>query len=54
MVVRFCGDGVLVPAQIEACDDGNESNADGCTNDCALNVCGDGFVHAGVEACDDR
>ena len=52
MVVPFCGDGVLVPA-FEACDDGNESNADGCTNDCALNVCGDGFVHAGVEACDD-
>lgn len=28
----------------ETCDDGNQSNNDGCTNLCLPNVCGDGFV----------
>ncbi len=60
-----CGDGVLDAG--EACDDGNSTNTDGCTNECAIQtgyacrgtpsvchavVCGDGFVDAG-EACDD-
>jgi cysteine-rich repeat protein len=29
------------------------TTGDACLNDCALNVCGDDFVHQGVEACDD-
>ncbi|PCC71302.1 Myxococcus cysteine-rich repeat-containing protein [Nannocystis exedens] len=37
----------------KTCDDGNDSNTDACTNLCELAECGDGFVHAGVEACDD-
>ncbi len=60
----LCGNGELDGN--EACDDGNESNADGCltacTGDddcCVLNVCGDGYVDetddgtGPVEACDD-
>lgn len=46
-----CGDGVKDPG--EACDDGNASNTDACTNACDLADCGDGFVQAGVEGCDD-
>lgn len=50
--VVVCGDGVVDPG--EGCDDGagNGPNAV-CTNGCQLNVCGDGDVHAGVEACDE-
>ncbi|MGB1014195.1 MAG: DUF4215 domain-containing protein [Nannocystaceae bacterium] len=47
-----CGDGT-VDGAYEACDDGNDSNEDACTNTCAHAVCGDGFVEVGVEACDD-
>lgn len=38
----------------ETCDEG-AGNADdaACTSACALATCGDGRVHAGVEACDD-
>ncbi len=36
----------------EECDDGNDDNNDACTNLCLNNVCGDGFVQQGVEACD--
>ena len=47
-----CGDGEVGPG--EACDDGfMNSNEGACTLDCQDNVCGDGFVHGGVEACDD-
>lgn len=46
-----CGDGEVNCG--EACDDGNESNNDSCTNSCVANVCGDGFLHEGVEQCDD-
>jgi cysteine-rich repeat protein len=46
-----CGDGVLQAG--EECDDGNHIATDGCTNTCTIAVCGDGVVHAGVEACDD-
>jgi len=46
-----CGNGIPEPG--EACDDGNTSNTDACTNLCALAGCGDGFVQAGVDACDD-
>ena len=28
----------------EACDDGNDVDSDGCTNDCRLPTCGDGVV----------
>ena len=37
----------------EACDDGNTSNTDGCTNACTLPVCGDGFINQTSEVCDD-
>jgi MYXO-CTERM domain-containing protein len=40
----------------EACDDGNPSNADDCTNLCVFNICGDGFRNTtGTtrEGCDD-
>ncbi len=46
-----CGDGVVEGD--EACDDGNQSDLDGCSNACALAVCGDGFVRPGYEECDD-
>jgi cysteine-rich repeat protein len=47
-----CGDGDQGPD--EACDDGNPLSGDGCNVVCALEVCGDGFVQAGLgEACDD-
>jgi hypothetical protein len=35
----------------EACDDGNQSNDDTCTNVCKLATCGDGFKQPG-EQCD--
>ena len=44
----------------EACDDGNEDNADGCTNACEIARCGDavhrtdlGPSDEGYENCDD-
>ncbi|MFY0539699.1 hypothetical protein [Nannocystis pusilla] len=37
----------------EDCDDGNDDDTDACTNICKNAFCGDGVVHAGVEACDD-
>ncbi|MBK8265266.1 MAG: hypothetical protein IPK80_28545 [Nannocystis sp.] len=47
-----CGDGIVQEG--EACDEGAENGDDrGCTASCALNVCGDGLVHAGVEGCDE-
>ncbi|MFO0591046.1 MAG: EGF domain-containing protein [Polyangiaceae bacterium] len=45
-----CGNGTL--DLCEVCDDGNQSNDDGCTNFCQLPTCGDGFVHTGFEDCD--
>jgi len=45
-----CGNGTRDTG--EECDDGNENNGDACTNTCDNNVCGDGFVNTGVEACD--
>jgi len=47
----FCGDGIVSLG--EQCDDGNDNNLDACTNTCAANVCGDGFLFANVEQCDD-
>jgi len=46
----LCGNGVVEPG--EACDDGNDISTDACKPDCAAASCGDGVVHAGVEACD--
>ncbi len=49
-IMDNCGDGTVDPG--EQCDDGNNTNADGCEADCTLPVCGNGIVDAG-EACDD-
>ena len=46
-----CGDDV--PDMGEECDDGNQVDEDGCTNNCLLASCGDGLVQLGVEECDD-
>src|SRR5262249_20720564 len=45
-----CGNGVTEAG--EACDDGNQTNGDGCDNNCTLTGCGNGVVTAG-EQCDD-
>lgn len=47
----YCGDGVVSAMLGEACDDGNDVDTDACIK-CQHAVCGDGFVHAGVEECD--
>ena len=51
--LEACGNSVLDPG--EQCDDGPGHNADDqrCTAACRRNVCGDGHVLAGGEACDD-
>jgi len=49
-VPTACGDGVVDPG--EECDDANSTSTDACI-DCRNAVCGDAFVHAGVEECDD-
>jgi len=48
----FCGDGATDEG--EECDDGllNDDTSD-CTASCTVNVCGDGFLHALNESCDD-
>ena len=46
----ICGDTVVSPGEV--CDDGNQDDADGCTNACQKTYCGDGKVQTG-EACDD-
>ena len=41
-MIATCGDGfvrsdqVMESSDYEACDDGNESNEDGCLSDCSL------------------
>jgi cysteine-rich repeat protein len=45
-----CGNGVVTGG--EECDDGNDLTTDACAL-CLHAVCGDGFVHAGVEVCGD-
>jgi len=47
----MCGDAQMDAD--EACDDGNDDDTDACLSNCQLASCGDGIVHAGVEACDD-
>ena len=53
-----CGNGEIEAG--EACDDGNAVNTDGCTDACAVAICGDGTTRTdltadqeGYEACDD-
>jgi len=46
-----CGDGVANVG--EECDDGNDTNTDGCTNACTANVCGDGYLYESEEQCDE-
>ncbi|MBU2213294.1 DUF4215 domain-containing protein, partial [Patescibacteria group bacterium] len=46
-----CGDGNRDAG--EQCDDGNQINTDACLNTCRSATCGDGFIKAGVEQCDD-
>ena len=48
-----CGDNTLNVSAGEACDDGNMLDTDACVGECAVAACGDGFVYAGVEECDD-
>ncbi|MBK8240215.1 MAG: hypothetical protein IPK74_32215 [Deltaproteobacteria bacterium] len=50
-VQPFCGDGTIDPG--EGCDDGNADDTDACLATCVAASCGDGFVQANVEACDD-
>ena len=40
------------PAPIEACDDGNDVEGDGCDTNCTESACGN-FIVAGDEECDD-
>jgi cysteine-rich repeat protein len=47
----YCGDGTIDPAH-EQCDDADDDDADDCPRTCQAAACGDGFVRAGVEACD--
>ncbi len=46
-----CGNAVQDPG--EECDDGNQSNEDGCLTNCRLPTCGDGYTWQGHEECDD-
>lgn len=49
---NVCGDGIEGPD--EACDDGPaNSNYAFCTEQCQINVCGDGLKFEGVELCDE-
>ncbi len=50
-----CGDRILQLGAGEQCDEGDDANSDAspCTSLCRLNICGDGKVLEGVEACDD-
>lgn len=46
-----CGNGEVDEG--EECDDGNSDATDACTNECQANVCGDGYLYAGEEQCDE-
>jgi len=48
----LCGNGQIDGT--EPCDDGNDGDqTNDCLDGCIAPSCGDGFLHAGVEACDD-
>lgn len=36
--VSACGDGLILPADLEDCDDGNTSDGDGCSSTCLVEV----------------
>ncbi len=46
-----CGDANLDPG--EQCDDGDDDNNDACLDTCEVATCGDGFLYAALEECDD-
>jgi hypothetical protein len=51
-----CGDHHFNPHASEQCDTaspGNNSDTGACTTACEIAVCGDGFIEAGTEQCDD-
>ena len=50
-VTPLCGNGQVDGD--EECDDGNRVDTDSCLTTCRAARCGDSFVHADVEACDD-
>ncbi len=50
-IPRDCNDGAIGPG-VEACDDGDDLVANGCSPDCALVFCGDGVVTAPYETCE--
>ncbi len=50
-VTPLCGNGRVEGD--EECDDGNPVETDSCLTNCRTARCGDGLVHADVEACDD-
>ncbi len=51
VIPNLCGNGVIDPG--EQCDDGNNTNHDGCSADCMIeSFCGNGKVEPGEE-CDD-
>jgi len=45
-----CGDGEV--DDDEECDDGNDSDVDGCLGTCTIARCGDGVIRRDVETCD--
>jgi hypothetical protein len=51
--IAGCGDGEVDPG--EECDEGLSGNDDNlyCTEDCTLNICGDGKLFIGWELCDE-
>lgn len=56
ITTQTCGDGAVQSP--EACDDGNSSNTDTCSNSCTLTYCGDAIYQAPngngqTEQCDD-
>ena len=51
-VGNYCGDGAI--GGTEQCDDGNNTDGDGCTAGCVAEFCGDGVDNNGTaEQCDD-
>lgn len=48
----ICGDGKVDPDSDEECDDGNDSDVDGCLGTCTIARCGDGVIRRDVETCD--
>lgn len=48
----ICGNGRVERWKGETCEDGNTINTDACTSVCQVARCGDGFVWAGQEFCD--